>query len=136
LKPRVALDADDVKAALEAAQVEAHNNGWNVSIAVVDDGAHLLGFLRLTDATPLSARISVEKARTAAMARRESKFYEEVVKNGRQAFLSVPDVLMLEGGVPVIIDAQCVAAIGVSGVKSDEDAQVARAGVKAILARR
>ena len=136
MKPRVALDADDVKAALEAAQNEAHDKGWNVSIAVVDDGGHLLGFLRLTNATPLSAGISVEKARTAALSRRESKFYEEVVKNGRLSFLSVPDVLALEGGVPVIIDEQCVAAIGVSGVKSDEDAQVARAGVNAVLARR
>jgi uncharacterized protein GlcG (DUF336 family) len=136
LKPRVALDADDVKAALEAAQTAALDQGWNVSIAVVDDGAHLLGFLRMTNATPLSAGISVEKARTAALSRRESKFYEEVVKSGRISFVSVPGVLALEGGVPVIIDEQCVAAIGVSGVKSDEDARVAHAGVKAILARR
>ena len=136
MKPRVALDADDVKAALEAAQADASNNGWIVSIAVVDDGAHLLGFVRMTNATSLSAGISQEKARTAAMSGREAKYYEEVVKGGRLSFLAVANVLALEGGVPVIIDEQCVAAIGVSGVKSDQDAQIARAGVQAILARR
>ncbi len=133
---RAVLDAEDVKAALAAAQAEALKHAWNVSIAVVDDGAHLLGFLRLTNATPLSAGISLEKARTAALSRRESKYYEEVVKGGRQSFLSVPNILALEGGVPVLIDGHCVAAIGVSGVKSDEDAEVARAGVQAILSRR
>jgi glc operon protein GlcG len=136
LKTRVAIEVDDVKAALEAAQAEAQRNGWSVSIAVVDDGGHMLGFLRLNNATPLSAGISREKARTAALSRRESKHYEEVVKGGRLSFLSVPDMLALEGGVPVLVDDQCVAAIGVSGVKSDEDAQIARAGVQAILARR
>jgi len=136
LKSRVVLEAEDIKAALDAAQTEARNHGWVVSIAVVDDGAHLLGFLRLTNATPLSAGIAQGKARTAALSRRESKFYEDVVKGGRLSFVSVPDMLALEGGVPVIIDDQCVGAIGVSGVKSDEDAQIARAAVKAILARR
>ena len=136
MKTRCALGTSDVKAALEAAQAEASNNGWaNVSIAVVDEGGHLLGFLRLADATPLSARISVEKARTSALSRRESKFFEEMVKNGRHAFLSVPDLTLLEGGVPVIVDGQCVGAIGVSGVKSDQDAQIASAGVKAILSK-
>jgi uncharacterized protein GlcG (DUF336 family) len=136
LQQRFSLDADDVKAALDAAQAEAQKNQWVVSIAVVDSGAHLSGFLRMTNASPLSAGISVEKARTAALSGRESKFYEDVVKGGRVSFLAVPNVLALEGGVPVIVEDRCVAAIGVSGVKSDEDAQIARAGVKAILARR
>ena len=72
---------DDVQAALDAARAEAVKNGWVVSISVVDDGGHPLGFLRLTDAAPLSAQISLGKARTAAISRRESKFYEDVVKN-------------------------------------------------------
>jgi glc operon protein GlcG len=135
VQPRFSVDADDIRAALDAAQAEAVKNHWDVSIATVDDGGHLLGFLRLTGAAPLSARIAVGKARTAALSRRESKFYEEIVKNGRHAFLSVPGLTLLEGGVPVIVAGQCVAAIGVSGVKSDQDAQVAVAGVKAILAR-
>jgi len=126
---------DDVQAALEAAKSEAVKNAWIVSIAVVDDGGHPLGFLRLTDAAPLSAQIAFGKARTAAVARRESKFYEDVVKNGRTAFLSVSEFTTLEGGVPVIVAGQCVGAVGVSGVKSDQDAQIAAAGVQAILQR-
>jgi glc operon protein GlcG len=94
-----------------------------------------LGFLRLTDATPLSAQIAFGKARTAAISRRESRFYEDVVKNGRTAFLSVTDVTTLEGGVPILIGGQCVGAVGVSGVRSDQDAQIANAGVQAILTR-
>lgn len=135
MKSRVALEAEDVQAALEAAKVEAVKNGWVVSIAVVDDGGHALGFLRLTDATPLSAQIAFGKARTAAISRRESRFYEDVVKNGRTAFLSVTDVTTLEGGVPILIGGQCVGAVGVSGVRSDQDAQIANAGVQAILTR-
>ncbi len=135
MKTRLVLAADDVKAALDAAQAEAAANAWIVSIAITDEGGHLLGFLRLTDATPLSARIAVEKARTAALSRRESKFYEDAVKGGRTAFLSVPDLTLLEGGVPVMIGNECIGALGVSGVRSDQDAQIAAVGVKAILAR-
>lgn len=135
MKARVALETDDVQAALEAAKAEALKNGWIVSIAVVDDGGHPLGFLRLSDAAPVTAQIAFGKARTAALGRRESKFYEEAVKNGRTAFLSVSDLTMLEGAVPVLVGGQCAGAIGVSGVKSDQDAQIASAGVRAILAR-
>lgn len=135
MKSRVALEAGEVQAALEAAKAEAAKNGWIVSIAVVDDGGHPLGFLRLTDAPPLTAQIAFGKARTAALSRRESKFYEEVIKNGRTAFLSVSDLTTLEGGVPVIVGSQCVGAIGVSGVRSDQDVQIANAGLQAILAK-
>jgi glc operon protein GlcG len=135
VKSRVALEIADVQAALEAAKAEAVKNGWVVSISVVDDGGHLLGFLRLTDAAPITAQIALGKARTAALSRRESKFYEDVVKNGRTAFLSVSDLTTLEGGVPVVVGGQCVGAVGVSGVKSDQDAQIATAGVQAILAQ-
>ena len=135
MKSRVALDAEDVQTVLDAAKAEAVKNGWVVSIAVVDDGGHALGFLRLTDAAPLSAQIAFGKARTAAISRRESKFYEDVVKNGRTAFLSVSELTTLEGGVPILIGGQCVGAVGVSGVKSDQDAQIASAGVQAVLGR-
>jgi glc operon protein GlcG len=135
VKQRVALDAEDVQAALDAAKAEAVKNGWMVSIAVVDDGGHALGFLRLTDAAPLSAQIAFGKARTAAISRRESRFYEDVVKNGRTAFLSVSDFTTLEGGVPILIAGQCVGAVGVSGVRSEQDAQIASAGVQAVLGR-
>jgi glc operon protein GlcG len=135
MKSRSALEVEDVQAALDAAKAEAVKNGWAVSIAVVDDGAHALGFLRLTDAAPLSAQIAFGKARTAAISRRESKFYEDVVKNGRTAFLSVSDLTTLEGGVPILVNGQCIGAIGVSGVRSDQDAQIANAGVQAVLGR-
>jgi glc operon protein GlcG len=135
VKSRVALDAEDVQTVLDAAKAEAVKNGWVVSIAVVDDGGHALGFLRLTDAAPVSAQIAFGKARTAAISRRESKFYEDVVKNGRTAFLSVSELTTLEGGVPILIGGQCVGAVGVSGVKSDQDAQIASAGVQAVLGR-
>jgi glc operon protein GlcG len=132
VKSRVAREADEVQAALAAAKTEAVKNGWIVSIAIVDDGGHPLGFLRLTDAAPLTAQIAFGKATTSALSRRESRFYEEIVKNGRTAFLSV-EVTALEGGVPVVVDGQCVGAVGVSGVRSDQDAQVANAAVRAIL---
>ena len=135
MKSRVALEADEVQAALAAAKAEAVKNGWIVSIAIVDDGGHPMGFLRLTDAAPLTAQIAFGKARTAALSRRESKFYEEIVKNGRTAFLSV-DVTALEGGVPIVVDGQCVGAIGVSGVRSDQDAQIAHAAVQAMLQKK
>jgi glc operon protein GlcG len=135
VKSRVALEVEDVQAALEAAKAEAVRNGWVVSIAIVDDGGHPLGFLRLTDAAPITAQISFGKARTSAVSRRESKFYEDVVKNGRTAFLSVSELTTLEGGVPVIVADHCVGAVGVSGVKSDQDAQIARAAVQAIVGR-
>ena len=135
VKSRVALEVEDVQAALDAAKAEALKNSWVVSIAIVDDGGHPLGFLRLNEAAPLTAQIAFGKARTAALARRESKFYEDAVKNGRTAFLSVTDLTVLEGAVPVMVAGQCVGAVGVSGVKSDQDAQIANAGVRAIVAR-
>jgi len=135
LKSRFALDAQDVKAALAAAEEHALQRGFCVSIAIVDDGAHLLGFLRMTDASPMSAAIAQHKARTAALSRRESKHYDDSVKNGRLAFLGLPEVVALEGGVPIIADGQCIGAVGVSGVKSNEDAEVGAAGIEAIFAR-
>jgi len=132
---RHSLDFDDVKAALEAADREAAHNGWAVSIAILDDGGHLLGFLRRNGATALSAQFAVDKARTAALSRRESKFYDEAVKGGRLAMLAAQNVLPLEGGVPVLVGGHCLGAIGVSGVKSAEDAQIAAAGLRILLDR-
>jgi glc operon protein GlcG len=117
---------------LEAARAEAEKNSWAVAIAVVDDGGHLLGLLRLDGCAPISSEMATGKARTSAIGRRESRVYEEMINNGRNAFLSAPLVATLEGGVPVIVDGQVVGAIGVSGVKSSEDAQIAKAGAQAI----
>jgi glc operon protein GlcG len=116
-----------------AAVTEAQANGWAVTIAVVDDGGHLLWLQRLDGAAPISALIAPAKARTSALGRRESKVYEEMINGGRSAFLSAPTLDgMLEGGVPAMIGGHCVGAVGVSGVKSAEDAQIARAGIAAL----
>ena len=116
-----------------AATVEAQAHGWAVAIAVVDDGGHLLWLQRLDGAAPIAAQIGSAKARTAALGRRESKLYEDMINQGRTSFLSAPDLAgMLEGGVPILCEGQVVGAVGVSGVKSAEDAQVARAGIAAL----
>ena len=130
---RPVLEASDVKAIAAAAEAEALKNRWAVTIAIVDDGGHLLWLQRLDGAAPISAHIAPGKANTAALGRRESRIYEEMINGGRVSFLSAPDLAaMLEGGVPIIKDGQCLGAVGVSGVKSTEDAQVARAGIAAI----
>ena len=133
MKTKPYLEAADVKTILQAAEQEALKNHWAVTIAVVDDGGHLLGLLRLDGAPAISAHIAPAKAHTAALGRRESKVYEEVINGGRYSFLSAPGVEgMLEGGVPIMKDGFCLGAVGVSGVKSNEDAQIARAGIAAI----
>ena len=133
MKTKPTLEAADVKAILAAAEAEALKNQWAVTIAVVDDGGHLLGLQRLDGAPPISAHIAPAKAHTAALGRRESKVYEDVINQGRTSFLSAPLLHgMLEGAVPVMKDGQCLGAVGVSGVKSSEDAQIARAGIAAL----
>lgn len=127
------LSLDDAKRIAEASESEASRNGWAVTLAIVDDGGHLLWLQRLDGASPLSSHIAPAKARTAALGRRESRVYEEMINQGRMSFLSVPVAEgMLEGGVPILVDGQCVGALGVSGVKSSEDAQIARAGIAAL----
>ena len=116
-----------------AAEAKARELSFTNSIAIVDDGGHLLWLQRLDGAAAVSSHIAPAKARTAAMGRRESKVYEDVVNGGRTSFLSAPGIDgLLEGGVPVLKDGQCLGAVGVSGVKSAEDAQIARAGIAAL----
>lgn len=133
MKTKAVLTVEDTDRILAAARAEALNNQWAVSIAVVDDGGHLLGQIRLDGAAPISAHIAPEKARTAALGRRESKVYEDVINGGRTSFLSAPYIQgMLEGGVPVIVNGDVIGAVGVSGVKSDQDAQIAKAGIASL----
>ena len=133
MQTKSVLTLSDVRAIAQAAEAEAHANGWAVTIAIVDDGGHLLWLQRLDGAAPLSAHIGPAKARTAALGRRDSKVYEDMINQGRTSFLSAPTLEgMLEGGVPILVDGQCVGAVGVSGVKSSEDAQIARAGIAAL----
>jgi len=130
MKNKAVLELADVKAVAAAAEAEALKNNWAVTIAIVDDGGHLLWLQRLDGAPPISAHIAPAKAHTAALGRRESKVYEDVINQGRMSFLSAPAIEgMLEGGVPILVDGQCIGAVGVSGVKSSEDAQIAKAGI-------
>ena len=127
------LTLADLKRIAAAAEAEAQAHNWIVTIAVVDDGGHLLWLQRLDGAPPISAHIAPAKARTAALGRRESKVYEDVINQGRTSFLSVPELEgLLEGGVPILVDGHCLGAVGVSGVKSNEDAQIAKAGIAAL----
>ena len=133
MKTKHELELADVKAVAAAAEAEALKNNWAVTIAIVDDGGHLLWLQRLDGAAAVSSHIAPSKARTAALGRRESKVYEDVINGGRTSFLSAPTIDgLLEGGVPILKDGQCLGAVGVSGVKSTEDAQIARAGIAAL----
>jgi uncharacterized protein GlcG (DUF336 family) len=127
------LELDDVKRIAAAAEAEALAHQWNVTIAIVDDGGHLLWLQRMNGAPAVSAHIAPAKARTAALGRRESKVYEDIINQGRVAFLSAPELEgLLEGGVPVMVAGQCIGAVGVSGVQSAQDAQVAKVGIAAL----
>jgi uncharacterized protein GlcG (DUF336 family) len=133
MQSKPVLELSDVKAMVQAAEACAVENHWAVTIAVVDDGGHLLWLQRLDGAAAISAHIAPAKAQTAALGRRESKVYEDTINGGRHSFLSVPLLTgMLEGGVPIMWDGRCLGAVGVSGVKSTEDAQIARAGIAAL----
>ena len=133
MKTKSFLEAADIKTISAAAEAEALKNNWAVSIAIVDDGGHLLSFQRLDGAAPISSHIAPAKARTSAIGRRESKVYEDIINGGRTSFLSAPDLNgTLEGGVPIMKDGHCLGAVGVSGVKSSEDAQIAKAGIAAL----
>ena len=132
MKSKAILGQAEVSQILAAASNEAQGNQWAVSIVIVDDGGHPLALERLDGATPSSAYIATEKARTSALGRRESKGFEDMVNGGRFAFLSAPVLTPLEGGVPVVVDGQVIGAVGVSGVKAEQDAQVARAGAQCL----
>jgi glc operon protein GlcG len=133
MKTKPVLELADVKAIAAGAEAEALKNNWAVTIAIVDDGGHLLWLQRLDGAAPVSAHIAPAKANTAAVGQRESKVYEDMINGGRVSFLSAPGLQgLLEGGVPIVKGGQVLGAVGVSGVKSAEDVQIARAGIAAL----
>lgn len=134
MQTKSVLTAVDVKKIAAAAEAEALANNWAVTIAIVDDGGHLLSLHRMDGVAAISAHIAPAKAKTAAMGRRETKIYEDIINNGRTAFVTVPFIDgMLEGGVPIVFDGQVIGAVGVSGVKSEQDAQIAKAGIAALV---
>lgn len=133
MKTRPVLTLEDCVKVSAAAEAEARKNGWNVAIAILDDGGHQLHFVRMDGATPANAAIAVEKGRTAALSRRSSGVWEEIVKGGRTAMLKMPGILPVQGGLPIVADGSCIGAVGVSGVQSHQDEQIAQAGIDALL---
>jgi len=133
MQTKPVLTLEDVKKIAAAAEQEAVSNDWKVAIAICDDGGHLLWMQRLDGVAPISSHLAPQKAKTAALGRRESKIYEDMINNGRYSFLRAPELDgMLEGGVPIVVDGHTVGAVGVSGVKSADDARIAKAGVAAL----
>jgi len=132
MKTRPELTLADCEQLAAAAQAEAKRNNWIVAIAILDDGGHLLLFARMDGATPANAAIAVEKGRTAALSRCTSGSWQERIKT-RPEMLKMPGILPVQGGVPIIADGVCVGGVGVSGVQSHEDEQIARAGIDAVL---
>jgi glc operon protein GlcG len=126
------LTLDDCRKIASAAEAEARRNNWNVAIAILDDGGHPLHFIRMDGATPANARIAVEKGRTAAESRRSTGMWEERIKQGRMSMLRMPGVTPVQGGLPIVVDGVCVGGVGVSGVQSHEDEQIAAAGIGAL----
>ncbi|HLU77392.1 MAG TPA: heme-binding protein [Burkholderiales bacterium] len=133
MRQRACLTIEDCKRIAAAAEAEALKNKWEVAVAIVDDGGHLLHFQRMDEATPANAEIALGKARTAAMSRRPSAMWEERIKNGRLSMLGMP-LLPVQGGLPIIVDGVCIGGVGVSGVQSHEDEQIAQAGIDALTA--
>ena len=125
------LTASDAEKIVAACKVEAVKNNWNVSIAVVDNGGFLVQLERLDGAVGQSALIATCKAQTAAATRTPTKALEEIVKT-RPATVAFPGRVAVQGGLPIMYQGECVGAVGVSGAKSNEDEQVAAAGLKAI----
>ena len=131
MRTKPCLTSADVKKMMAACLSEAERNNWKVAIAIVDDGGFLLHLDRMDGAAVTTAEVATGKARTSALTRRPSKDFEERVKE-RPAFIAFPAGLLIQGAVPVIWESECVGAIGVSGVQSFEDEQIARAGVAAL----
>jgi glc operon protein GlcG len=131
MRTKPCLTLADVKKMLEACEAEAVKNRWNVAVAIVDEGAHLLGFQRMDGAGPISAQVAIGKANTSALTKRPSKFFEDRVKD-RPSFISFPAGVLIQGALPIMHQNECVGAIGVSGVQSHEDEQIALAGVNAL----
>jgi uncharacterized protein GlcG (DUF336 family) len=132
MKTRAMLTLEDCRKISAAAEAEARKNNWNVCIAILDDGGHLLHLIRMDGATPANSRIAVGKGRTAAESRRSTAMWEERIKGGRLAMLGMPGVTPVQGGLPIVVDGTCVGGVGVSGVQSHEDEQIAKVGIAAL----
>ena len=130
MKTRSMLTLEDCKKISAAAEAEAKKNNWNVCVAILDDGGHLLHLVRMDGASPANARIAVEKGRTAADSRRSTAAWQERIRT-RPELLRMPEITPVQGGLPIVVEGGCVGGVGVSGVQSHEDEQIAKAGIEA-----
>jgi glc operon protein GlcG len=126
------ITLEAAKKMMAAGEAEAVKNGWNVAIAVVDVSGSLIMFHKLDETQPGSIAVAQGKARTAALFKRPTKVMEEALAAGKQAFLALDGILPMQGGVPVSADGKVIGAVGVSGVTSAQDEQVAMAAVAAL----
>ena len=131
MKTRPMLTLEDCRKISDAAEAEARKNKWNVCIAILDDGGHLLHLARMDGASPANARIAIEKGRTAAESRRSTAAWQERIKT-RPELLRMPDITPIQGGLPIVVEGICIGAVGISGVQSHEDEQIAKAGIDAL----
>ena len=131
MRTRPALTLADCKKIAAAAEAEAVKNNWQVSVAILDDGGNVLHLFRMDGANRLTPEIATQKGRTAALTGRASKSWEDRIKDGRLAMLRMP-VLPVQGGLPIVHEGECVGGVGVSGVQSHEDEQIAQAGIAAL----
>jgi uncharacterized protein GlcG (DUF336 family) len=129
-----AISLDNARKVIAAAEAEAKKNSWPVAIAIVDGGGHLVAFARLENTQYGSVEVALEKAKTSALFRRPTKAFEDTLAMGgvNLKLLKLPGALPLEGGLPIVQGGKIIGAIGVSGVKSTEDGQIAAAGVATI----
>lgn len=132
LANRLALTLEVAKQISSAAEAEATKNNWAVAIAIVDEGGHLVHLAKLDNTQYGSIDVAIQKAQTSAAFKRPTKVFEDAIAGGRNAIIGLKGALPLEGGVPIIHDGKIIGAIGVSGVKSTEDGQVAKAGADAL----
>lgn len=126
------LTLADAERMTAAARVAAIENNWNVVIAVVDDGGHLISLQRMDGTQKGSVRVAEQKARTAIMFKRPTKAFEDAVLQGRPVMMTMPDAICLEGGLPLVREGVYLGAIGVSGVLSSQDGVVAAKGAAAL----
>jgi uncharacterized protein GlcG (DUF336 family) len=131
MKTRPMLTLEDCRKISAASEAEAKKNKWNVCIAILDDGGDLLHLIRMDGSTPANAHIAVEKGRTAARTRRSTLTWQERISK-RPELLQMPGVTPVQGGLPIMVEGVCVGGVGISGVQSHEDEQIAAAGIKAL----
>jgi len=132
MRKKSVITLDDAKQMMAAAETEAVRNGWDIVVAVLDDGAHLVGLHRMDGARPGNPEIAIQKARTSALTLRSSKVWEDWINDGRMSILGMP-VLSVQGGLPIIVDGECLGSIGISGVTSAQDEQVARVAIQSVF---